>query len=91
MKFSSLVLCSAIVGSVSAFAPSAQQSFARSTLFSTTEEGVEAKAEVAPETPAPVEATAVINGSIEMASEVAESMNVAMPVASVPDHSRIRP
>ena len=91
MKFSSLVLCTA-VGSTAAFAPSQVQLTARTAVFSTTEEGTEIKAEEVPVAPVPIESTAVLDGSIEMlAGSVASSMEVAMPMVAVPERVRIQP
>lgn len=91
MKFSSVVLCTAL-GAASAFAPSAQQTFGRTARSSTTESGTETKVENVPLAPAAIESTAVVNGSIEIpAGSVGSGMDVAMPIASVPDRSRIQP
>ena len=91
MKFTSFVLCT-VVGTTAAFVPSKFQLPARTAVFSTIEEGTEAKAEAVPVAPVPVESTAVLNGSIEMMSgSVASTMEVAMPMAAVPERVRIQP
>lgn len=90
MKFSQLVM-SAALGSAAAFVPAAQRPL-RQAAFSSTIEEIESKVEersIATETPS----NSVVDGAVQLPTVAAleSGMDVAMPMTSVPDKSRIQP
>jgi hypothetical protein len=85
MKFSTLVVSMAI-GSVSGFAPSRASSRAYGIFSSTLEEKVEPEASVA--APAEKAKAAVVDGAVPMGD--VENMDVAVPLPTTIDKSRIQ-